>query len=545
MNSGDLIRSVPLAPCRFDDGSVATLPVADMLANSHRIVGVEVEVPTMLPAILRQLLLPITVHALGSPATPDQWGECFERGRFGQDEWESIERYLAERADRFDVLSPVSPFGQVADLRTEKGDTKGAALLVATAPSGNNVPLFAVRTEADPLRLPLDAAVRWMLHTQCWDPAAIKTGVIGDPKAKGGKTSGNPTGPLGQLGVVMPIGRTLFETLLLNTPIGVAKRLGVPQWARDPLGAQWEVRSPDGVLDLWTWQSRRIRLFVELVDGEAVVERVIVAAGDRFAAGVPDWETHTAWRRDKPATGSPATPLRPLRHMAGKAAWRGLDALLALESVPGDAVQTSELLDQLAEVEGANVIDEEYPLRVEIFGIVYGNQSAVIEDLVHDTISLPVAALRGSGRAYEVLVEAADQAERLVNAINRLSADLRRAVGADPIPWDKGQRPGEQLLVALDPVVRRLLAGVSADSADEDKLTRGQLAWELMAYDAVFRCAEPLFALPSAAFMGRTVKSGSKEQHYSLGLAANSFHGTVNKILGRAAAMRARLDGEE
>ncbi|MFJ9365302.1 type I-E CRISPR-associated protein Cse1/CasA [Nocardia sp. NPDC101769] len=545
MNSGDLIRSVPLAPCRFDDGSVAMLPVADMLANSHRIVGVEVEVPTMLPALLRQLLLPITVHALGSPTTPEKWGHQFERGRFNSEERGHIEQYLAEYADRFDVLDTVRPFGQVADLRTEKGDTKGAALLVATAPSGNNVPLFAVRTEADRLRLPLDVAVRWMLHAHCWDPAAIKTGVVGDPKAKGGKTSGNPTGPLGQLGVVMPIGRTLYETLLLNTPIGVAKRLGVPQWARDPLGPQWEVRSPDGVLDLWTWQSRRIRLFVEHVDGEAVVERVIVAAGDRFAAGVPDWETHTAWRKDKPAKGSPATPLRPLRHVAGKAAWRGLDALLALESATSDSVQTSELLDQLAELEGAGAIEEGYPLLVETFGIVYGNQSAVIEDLVHDTISLPVAALRGSGRAYEAVVEAADQAERLVNAINRLSADLRRAVGTDPIPWDKGQRPGEQLLVTLDPVVRRLLAGVSADSGDEDKLSRGQLAWELMAYDAVFRCAEPLFALPSAAFIGRTVKSGSKEQRYSLGLAANSFRSTVNKILSRAAAERVRPDDEE
>ncbi|MFI6367971.1 type I-E CRISPR-associated protein Cse1/CasA [Nocardia sp. NPDC050630] len=547
MDVGDLIQAVPLLPCRFDDGAIRSLPLREALMRSHRIVGIDVEVPTMVPAVMRQLLLPIVLDSLGSPASRKEWGQRFGRGEFSPAERERLEQYLADRADRFDVLHPVRPFGQVADLRTEKGETKGAALLVATAPSGNNVPLFATRTEADPLRLPLAAAVRWMLHALCWDPAAIKTGVVGDPKAKNGKTSGNPTGVLGQLGVVMPVGRTLYDTLLLNTPIGAQKRLGTPHWAqdRDPLGPEWTIRKPNGLLDLWTWQSRRIRLFPERSESGVVVERVILAAGDRLSVVDPVLETHTAWRKDKPAKGTAAAPLRPLRHVAGKAAWRGLDALLALESSSNDAFQTSELLDQLAGHEDDGVIEDSYPLRVESFGIVYGNQSAVIEDLIHDVIPLPVASMRGQGSAYEMIVEAADQAERLVSAINRLSADLRRAVGVDPIAWDKGMRPGEQLLVALDPLVRRLLAGVSADSNDDDKLERGLQAWELMAYDAVHRCAGPLFALPPTAFMGRTVTSTGKERHYSLGLAANSFHDAVNKILSRAAALRTRSNEEE
>ncbi|NKY33872.1 type I-E CRISPR-associated protein Cse1/CasA [Nocardia speluncae] len=536
--------------CRFDNGSVKALPVWQALTDSHRIVGIDVEVPTMLPAILRQLLLPITMHALGSPSSREEWGQRFKQGRFATAEIDALDTYLAEHGDRFDVLHPVHPFGQVAGLRTKKGETKGSALLVATAPSGNNVPLFATRTEADVLRLPLDAAVRWMLHAQCWDTAAIKTGVVGDLNAeKTGKTSGNPTGPLGQLGVVMPVGRTLYETLLLNSPIGVQRRLGLPHWARDHLGPQWEVRAPEGLLDLWTWQSRRIRLIPEGTDHGVVVERVVLSAGDRFSVGVPVWETHTAWRKDKPntrsgATRSGAAALRPLRHTAGKAAWRGLDALLALEKENG-AAQTSELIDQIAGLDAEGVIDVDYPLRLETFAIVYGNQSAVIEELIHDVVPLPVASLRGTGPAYDVVVDAATQAEQLVNAINHLSADLRRAVGADPIPWNKGIRPGEQLLAALDPLVRRLLAGVSADSGDEDKLTRGREAWELMAFDAVHRCATPLFALPSAAFHGRSEKSGSKEHHYKLGLAANSFHVSVNNILSRAAALRKRSNEKE
>lgn len=545
VNEGDLIRVVPLLPCRFDDGSVEALPVWRALVNSHRIVSIDVEVPTMLPAILRQLLLPIVLHALGSPRSRQEWGQRFDRGCFDAAEVEALDAYLVEYDERFDVLHPVHPFGQVAGLRTKKGETKGAALLVATAPSGNNVPLFATRTEADALPLSLDAAVRWMLHTQCWDTAAIKTGVIGDPNAdKTGKTSGNPTGPLGQLGVVMPVGRTLYDTLLLNTPIGIQKRLGTPHWAKDPLGPQWKIRAPESVLDLWTWQSRRIRLMAESTQDGLVVSRVVVSAGDRFSVGVPVWETHTAWRKDKPDKRTGAAPLRPLRHTAGKAAWRGLDALLALEKENG-AAQTSELIDQIAGLDAEGIIDVDYPLQVETFGIVYGNQSAVIEELIHDVVSVPVASLRGKGLAYEVVIDAAMQAEQLVNAINHLSADLRRSVGADPIPWNKGMRPGEQLLTALDPLVRRLLAGVTADSRDEDKLTRGREAWELMAFDAVHRCAAPLFALPAAAFNGRSEKSGSKEHHYKLGLAANRFHTSVNDTLGRASALRKRPHEEE
>lgn len=540
MDVGDLTRVLPLFRCRFDDGAVHALPIWEMLVNSHRIIDLDVEVPTMRPALLRQLVLPIVLHALGSPVSRKEWARRFRQGQFSDAEIQVLDRYLAQYADRFDVLHPVHPFGQVAGLRTKKGETKGAALLVATAPSGNNVPLFATRSEADALRLPLDAAVAWMLHAQCWDTAGIKTGVVGDPDAeKTGKTAGNPTGPLGQLGVVMPVGQTLYQTIMLNTPIGVQQRLGTPHWARDPLGPQWRTRAPDGLLDLWTWQSRRIRLFPEHSNDGVVVERVILSAGDRLSVGVPVWETHTAWRKDKPGKHATGPLLRPVRHTAGKAAWRGLDALLAMESANG-AVQTSELIDQVAGLEQDGALAADYPLRVETFGIVYGTQSAVIEELFHDSLSLPVASLRGEGLAYEVVVDAATQAEKLVNAINRLSADLRRAVGAEPIPWDKGMRPGEQLLVALDPLVRRLLAGVSADSGSEDKLDRGLEAWELMAYDAVHRCAAPLFALHAAAFAGRTEKSGSKEHHYKLGLAANSFNASVSTILSRAASLRGR-----
>lgn len=541
---GNLIDQVPVLHCMFDDGSTQELPVSAALRWSHRIVDLVWEVPTMQPAVLRQLLLPIFVDALGSPPTLPDWERRFKRGHLDDSEQGRLATYFEKWSHRFDLFHPERPFAQVADLHTDKKATKVAALLVATEPTGNNVPLFGSRAEADALALTVDAAARWLMHTHCWDVGAIKTGAVGDPESKGGKTSGNPKGPLGELGVVLPVGTTLYETLLLNTQVGVQDRLGTPQWRRDrddpswAGGPKWSAAYiPDGLLDVWTLQSRRIRLFATEIDGATVIDRVIVAAGDRLRGGPPEWEPHTFWElNEKTKKTSNPRPKQPLRHVPGQAVWQGIQALLALEA-DASKVCTSELIDQVRALEKSGLLQASYPLRVQITGIEYGSKSAVIEDLIHDMIPLPIAALRSRGAAYDVVVEAAAQAERLAAALNRLSADLRHAVGATPVPWGKGQCPGDQLLYSLDPLIRRLLAGVHADADDAEKLEAGQLAWETLAHRATWRTAEPLFDLPASAFSGRIVtdKKTEKQYSYKLGLAAHTFAGALRRILPYAA----------
>lgn len=157
-------------------------------------------------------------------------------GRFTEDEAEQLVRYLGPSGygGRFRLFDPVRPFAQAGGLTALTGETKPSTLLVPSIATGNNVPLFSAVTEADDLDLTPAQAALWLLHAQCWDTAAIKTGAVGDPQAaKGNKTTGNPTGPLGQLGVIVPTGRTLYETLLLNTPV-LADGLDPadrPQWA--------------------------------------------------------------------------------------------------------------------------------------------------------------------------------------------------------------------------------------------------------------------------------------------------------------------------
>jgi CRISPR system Cascade subunit CasA len=352
----------------------------------------------------------------------------------------------------------------VAGLRTERDDTKPVSLLLPAVAAGNNVPLFSARTEADPPSLTPAEAVRALLSGHCWDTAAFKSGVVGDPTAKAGKTAGNPTGPLGQLGVVVPIGPTLRDTLLLNTPVvsdGLAPD-DLPQWRREPATAAWQERPASGLLDLLTWQSRRIRLVPETTgDGTVVVRRVVVAAGDRLTQIPVDVEPHTAWRvNPRPAAGQAS--VRPVRHVSGRSAWRGMAGLLATSVPTDDKVTAPLLLQQISNLRAADHLPPDYPLQVLTVGVQYGNQSAVVEDVIVDQIPLPVVALVADDSVRAVLLEVTRQAEELREAANRLGDDIRAACGADKIPRDRSQRLGDTLVQELTPVVRRLLRGLAA-----------------------------------------------------------------------------------
>ncbi|MEV7782972.1 type I-E CRISPR-associated protein Cse1/CasA [Kitasatospora sp. NPDC088351] len=536
----NLVDEPWLTPRPLGGGPPVPMGLAETLTRADEFEGLAVEFATQLPALLRQILLPVVADAIGAPRNLPEQAARFARSGFTGDEKTKILAYLDEHRTRFDLFDPVAPFGQVAGLRTAKDETKGTATLVATAASGNNVPLFASRTDADPLDLTPAQAALWLLHTHCWDTAAIKTGVVGDPQVKAGKTTGNPTGPLGQLGVIVPAGPTLYDTLMLNIPITPPTELGLPQWKQDPRGPAWTPRAAEGLLDLWTWQARRIRLIPHQDEtGELKVTRVVISAGDRLTA-VPELEPHTAWTFTPPAkkTASALPERRPRRHVQGKAAWRGLEALLApIRQSNGGVFETSVLLDQISALQEAGQLPADYPLQVETFGMVYGNQSSVVEDVIHDAIPLPLLALHQDGEAHQLLLDVAEQAELLSRAVNNLSADLRRASGAEPIPWDKGQRPGELLLHNLDPVVRRLLVGVRRAERDDELLEGGRLAWEqLAARQAWDRANALLFAVPANTFGGRTAdqpgKAGKKHT-FSLGTAADNFRRQVRDILPR------------
>ncbi|MGW3312071.1 type I-E CRISPR-associated protein Cse1/CasA [Streptomyces sp. NPDC001073] len=552
MPEGDLVQHSWLSAVGLD-GDVRELGLLELLVDSHRIRRLDVPVPTMMAALLRQALLPVALDALGTPRSRREWKARFDRGRFSSEEADRLTYYLTERyGDRFKLYDTERPFGQVAGLTALSGDTKSSILLVPSAASGNNVPIFSGLTEADHLDLTSVQAALWLMHAQCWDTAAIKTGAVGDPQAKAGKTVGNPTGPLGQLGVILLTGRTLYETLLLNSPIlpDGLEPTDRPQWAWDerpaalgwksPAGPEWSARSAGGLLDLLTFQSRRIKLIAEETEGGPRVRQVVVCAGDRLAQ-TPQTEPHTAWNHTvKPKSGQ--LPRRPRRHVSGRAAWQGLGALLAL-ALPeeGDGPYTSLLLRQVSDLRGDEVLPADFPLGVETSGLEYGNQSAVVENAIGDSLPLPVASLMAEDDWLRAaLLECVGQADQTGRALDSLHAGLRRAAGGDPLPRDKGERPSARFLHTVDRSMRRLLAGLRTMGDDYDLLEQAQQAWELTLFQAASREADALLAAaPARAVVGRTAKVNGKEMVFRSGLATALFRRRLGEILPRVAEMRA------
>jgi CRISPR system Cascade subunit CasA len=402
--------------------------------------------------------------------------------------------------------------------------------------SGNNVPLFSARTDADPPVLSPAQAARAVLSAHCWDTAAIKSGAVGDHQMRAGKTTGNPTGPLGQLGVVTPMGSSLFETLMLSVPTLPQgfQRADRPQWATDdPPDANWDSgRQPAGLLDLLTWQARRVRLVVgdENSGDEIGISRVVLCAGDRIGVLPHDVEPHTGWKRvDRPKAGE--SPQRPDRHQPGRSAWRGLAALIATKEPTSEHKSAPTAMNHVAGLRLSGVLPDEFPLRALLVGVVYGNQAAVIEDVIVDVLPLPMLALldQDANDVRDMLLAVVGQAEQLRLAANHLGDDLRAATGVEKLPWDKGQRLGEVLVHLFDPSVRRLLAGLQRHPGDAE---RAELAWRLVARRLAWSVAEPaLNAVPATTFLGR----GLDERYPArVATAEAKFRRRLTDILGPA-----------
>jgi len=510
-------------------GARIEVSVRQALLEAHEIDGLALDDPLQAVAVFRQVLLPVVLHAFGAPRDTDELSARHRMRRFDSG---VVMSYLDEQAPRFDVFDPVQPFAQVARLQAASGETKPVSLLVPQLASGNNVPLFSARTENDPPALTPAEAARAVLSAQCWDTAAIKTGAQGDPKMKTGKTTGNPTGPLGQLGVVVPMGATLFETLMLSMPVmpqGLRPK-DRPQWAGDVLDQTWRSRSPEGLLDLLTWQSRRIRLLPHQGDDQLRISRVVLCAGDRLETLPHDVEPHTGWKLvEKPKAGEPSQ--RPDRHQPGKSAWRGLAALVATKDPTSERKTAAGAVKQVASLREEDLLPDDFPLHALIVGVVYGNQSAVIEDVLSDVLPLPMLALLDDddNEVRETLLEIVGHAEELRVAANRLGDDLRAAAGVDKMPWDKGQRLGDLLVQAFTPTVRRLLSGLQQHPQDAE---RAGLAWRAVARRTALEVAAPVLdAVPATAFLGR----GLEERYPArVATAEATFRRRLTEILGPA-----------
>lgn len=471
------LRDEPWIPVLLLDGGFAELSLRECFAQAATIRRLACELPTQSFALLR-LLLAIVHDAIGFHSA----AAITQVLKDGIDT-DAVLGYLDRYDDRFDLFHAERPFCQVADLRSAKGEASGLEKLISDVPNGS--PFMTTRGGAALRRISAAEAAVWLIHCQAFDPSGIRTGVVGDPDTSGGKSY--PIGPawVGQIGGIVIHGTSLAETLAFNLVRTPASSDDRPVWTwQHP---QTQLRDlaaiPAGPVSVLAWQSRRIRLVGDR-DG---VTGLVLSNGDKLTPqnrqGV---EFMTAWRFSKPQTAKAGTPTyMPLKHDAQRAMWRGVPSMIGEASNVVDgmaATLEAETIASLGGHEDDALADLPQRVSIEIVGITYQNQEAIVEELVHDSLDLRVPLLgRRAAPVRAALHDCVATADTSVRALGSMAANIARAAGDHDGTDGALATAKAQAWAALDGPARAWIGDLSATTdvlhmrADFQRLVRSVL----------------------------------------------------------------------
>ncbi|WP_307804242.1 type I-E CRISPR-associated protein Cse1/CasA [Micromonospora echinofusca] len=508
-----------------------------LFEQAHDIRMIACDLPTQTFALLR-LALAILHRATDGPPGEAAWRALWRDRKLPVAD---IAEYLDAFRDRFDLLHPVHPFYQVADLHAAKDTRYGLERLIADVPNG--LPFLTTRAGPGLDAITPAEAARWLVHCQAYDAAGIKTGAVGDTRVKNGKGYSIGVGSLGSLGGVHLEGATLAETLLLNlVPVApgwqVTDERDLPVWEREPQTAAEEAdatRGPYGLLSLYTWQSRRIRLFGDA----AAVTGAMISIGDRL-----DWqdrhllEPMSVWGRSGPReTAQKRTPIYlPRPHDHTRALWRGLQTLLPPPPPPGGEPpqRLSPMVVQwLARLTVTGVVGADFTTRTRATSVTYGTQQSVVDEVFSDALTMNVLLLVEDSALRATAVDATGDAEAAVKVLRRLADNLARAAGSRDTDVGEADRAAERGYALLDRAFRDWLARLGPDS---DPVAE-RAAWQRRVRRAIDRLGRELVAAAGpTAWIGRTITDrNGRDVHYSSSQADAWFRLGLAKALPMAA----------
>ena len=256
----------PWIPVRWLNGRRDDRPeelgIRDTLLRAKDIAVIEDASPLVVAA-LHRFLLAVLYRALEGPADIDQAKDWFKAGLPA----DKITAYLERWKHRFDLFDEKHPFFQIADFEPNKWS---AWTVLAAEYNTNQAKVLFDHTDVmQPAAIPASAAARWLLAAQTF----AFTG-----NSELGYASFSPSA---NAVIVIPVGRNLEDTLLLNL---VDQNRDVmksdkPVWEVDPDSAkklkEGISRRVMGHAQLYTWPSRAIRL----IGSESWVSQVAYAAG--------------------------------------------------------------------------------------------------------------------------------------------------------------------------------------------------------------------------------------------------------------------------
>lgn len=538
----------PWIRARDGDGNVREFSLSELFLEASRLQCLANDLPTQDFAILRVLLAILQRSIAPNLDEEDDpvevWGKLWDAKELPIDD---IAAYLEKWHDRFDLFDPEKPFMQVAGLQATNGDISETKKMISDVPDGT--PLFTIKTEESFGKLAFGEAARWLVHIHAFDTAGIKTGTVGDPGVKGGKSYPIGTGWAGNLGGLVLEGQTVRETLLLNLVLwdGEDEELlspdDLPAWERDGRAYGVEGRLPSGCADIFTWQSRKIFLKAE-ADG---VIGLVLTNGDKLSSfNMNKVEPMTGWRRSpKQEKKLGITPVYlPATHFASRALWRGLDSVFSRSS---DEESKTFLLpgiiawaEHLSDANGRNRLEWSHLLRLHAIGFEYGTQNSVVVETIDDKLDMSPFLLASEGAfLVELARQCVESTDTAIFALGRFAANLCRASGGEG-ELVSGAREGakSEAYYEIDSVFRSWFAQLGPQSDPSEARDE----WHRRARAVLKNVASELMAGASpSAIVGAAIKNSKGDSQWMTAAKAEAmFFRELSKTLPVSEALSAR-----
>lgn len=471
---------------------------------------------------------------------PKKWIQNISLG--GSEQLYFVQDYLKKYQDRFNLFGAKRPFMQVADLHTSKGEVKPVSRLVLDSESE----YFSMRAEQALTSLSYAEAARYLVTVQAYDYSGIKSGAVGDPRVKGGKGYPLGVGWYGTTGKIIVHGENLIETLLycidyeqlLNVEKvkGKSHRIALQDksvWERelpdtaapraykggDPTKYKDEPAPAAGMCEILTWQSRRVRLFPE----NGRVTGVLVSNGDKWFDRNTYTDPLTAYRFSKNQSTQTNPVWMPKAHSAERTLWRGVDALLT--RLDSSQIKQDKPAPVIRQISSGKYFPAGAKANVQLVGMVYGNQSAVIEGTIDESLSLELALLTEQGARISTTVRENIQITMdAAIALGQYAGNLLRAAGKE---YEFRPSVTESILHRMEDEFRSWLADLSVSDDVSTQAAKWQSKVRRILEDEADQLA--VSAGPKAA-----IGTIYDEQLYTTAKARRQFGGRLYKLLNLA-----------
>lgn len=362
------------------------------------------------------------------------WGEKWNDSDLLYDE--DMQEYLSMVHGRFYLEDETYPFYQITNLDVEGKDPKNVNELSFDTEVSlfNSAPAKTV--------LPPDEAARLLLTYQGLDVAGIKTGFDNDERNNKGRVYGSNTGWIGWIGAILLQGKNMHETLLLNfcernddDEDTIEQDIAPWEWETQAEfmtrpNAKDTVTPARGVVDILTWQSRR----VNLVWNEGVVTGVFTTSGDYIAhAGQFGVEPMTAWRYSKPQSNKFKQPTyMPLKIENASPAWRFMGSVLPNNEVAmikgNEEFKPSATVRWVESLMGEKVLKRNEPIIFTMGSVEYGSQNAVIENTTITSFTI-LSEIFTSDESLAVARKASTYVQKVGQALSRYARNMELAAG--------------------------------------------------------------------------------------------------------------------